>query len=536
MFSNRRNNDTQKTNRQHDAFVTKVAVIASMSGLLFGYDTGVVSGAIIYLRSHMELSNIEEEIVVASTILSAAFSAFAGHYMMDIKGRKFTLVAASVIFVAGSLVMACCFGARHGYRMLVCGRVLVGVAIGLASDAGPLYISECAPPDLRGSLTTLFNVAVVGGQIFASVVCGFFSYLPTAYNWRMMLAFGAVPALAQMIGFSLLPLSPSWLVLIGKDEEAEAVLRQIRMVPPKQEGVDSGNSDQEEDHVRGELKEIREEHELAKQHQHVSLWTLWLQNRQVRRMMMLGCSLWAVSQLAGINTIMYYGASVVRRSGIDGDKTFDIWITVPLNSMQLIGILVCYTIIDREGRRKTLLLSMATVLVFLIVIGVGFALDSSILTIVAMCGYLFAFGLGLSTMPYTMNSEIYPTEYRGVCVAQATGVFWFSNFLVSITFLTLARLMGNHGVFFLYASIVFVSMIAFYFVVPETAGLSLHKIQELFADNIEEEQHLSDGSDNENNYGSTGGNGVTKPKRRHHKIEMNHSPSTDEDGKRKEII
>eukprot|EP00977_Amphora_coffeiformis_P030274 scaffold45806_cov237-Amphora_coffeaeformis.AAC.5 len=490
-----------KKKESHDGFVIKLALIASMSGLLFGYDTGVVSGAIIYLRPHMELSNVEEEIIVSSTILSAAVSAFIGHHMMDSKGRKYTLVVASLIFVLGSLVMGIAFGDRHGYIMLLVGRILVGAAIGLASDAGPLYISECAPPNLRGSLTTLFNIAVVGGQIFASVVCGIFSYLPIAYNWRCMLAFGAVPALAQMIGFSTLPLSPSWLVLKNKEVEAEKVLRRIRMAPKQEDGVVKNDY---EDHVMEELREIKQEVHLAKQHQHVTLRELWFNNRPVRRMMMLGCSLWAVSQLAGINTIMYYGASIVRRSGIEGDRTFDIWITVPLNTMQLIGIFVCFSIIDKKGRRPTLLLSMTMVCFSLILIGTGFATGSSLLTIIAMCAYLFSFGVGLSTMPYTMNSEIYPTEYRGVCVAQATGVFWMSNFIVSVTFLTLAKYMSNAGVFFLYAGIVIVSEIIFYFKVPETAGLSLHKIQALFEDQSEEAQPLPHDHEDVPHYDGTG--------------------------------
>jgi len=457
----------------NSGFVMKLAVVASMSGLLFGYDTGVVSGCIIFLRGYMQLSDLQVEIVVASTILSAAISAALGHHLLDHYGRKATLMVASCVFVIGSLIMACAIGGgNHGYSMLVMGRIVVGGAIGLASDAGPLYISECAPQKLRGSLTTLFNVAVVGGQVFASIVCGCLSYLPPTYNWRWMMALGAVPALMQMAGFMMLPLSPTWLVFQGRTEEAEAVLRKIRAAP--------STDDTENDEVVQELNDIIEENEMAKKGKHVHLLDLWLKNPPIRRAMLLGCSLWAVSQLAGINTIMYYGASIVRRTGIEGGKSFDIWITVPLNTMQLIGICVCYAIIDKKGRRSTLLTSMLFVGIGLFLIGLGFAMDSPITTVFAMCLYLFAFGVGLSTMPYTMNSEIYPSEYRGLCVSQATGVFWFTNFLVSVTFLTLAHLLTNAGVFFLYAGIVAISGIAFYRYVPETSGLSLHQIQGLF--------------------------------------------------------
>jgi len=148
--------------------------------------------------------------------------------------------------------------------------------------------------------------------------------------------------------------------------------------------------------------------------------------------------------------------------------------------MQLFGIMFCYTIIDKKGRRPTLLTSTTLVGISLFTIGLGFAIDSGPLTVVAMCMYLFSFGMGLSTMPYTMNAEIYPVEYREQCVAQANFVFWMSNFLVSVTFLTFSSSLGNQGVFFLYTAIVILGGTYFFFRVPETSGLSLHEIQEHF--------------------------------------------------------
>jgi SP family myo-inositol transporter-like MFS transporter 13 len=294
------------------------------------FSQGVVSGAIIFIRPQFGLMEdpLLVEIIVSSTILAAAFSAAYGHVMMDKKGRKATLVLASIIFVVGSIVMALAGVAagttsKAAYTTLVIGRIIVGLAIGLASDAGPLYISECAPPKLRGSFTTLFNVAVVGGQVAASIVCGCLSYLPATYNWRLMLALGALPALLQMIGFLTLPLSPAWLMLQGRRDEAESVLRKIRPAATNvmsvkrsdsevtesdqtDESEDDGNvaKQEHEDPVLHELNEIQEEIATAKAGSHVGLWKLWTSFPHVRRAMILGCSLWAVSQLAGINTIM----------------------------------------------------------------------------------------------------------------------------------------------------------------------------------------------------------------------------------------
>lgn len=256
----------------------------------------------------MDLSAFQVEVVVSSTILAAAVTSFWGHHLLDDWGRKKTLMAASGTFVVGSIIMALAYGPFHkGLTMLVTGRIVVGGAIGLASEAGPLYISECAPPHLRGKLTTLFNIAVVGGQVFAAILCGLLSYLPGTYNWRIMLGFGAVPALAQLVGFLTLPLSPTWLVLQGRQEEAESVLRQIRNVPATEvqanqdrdgdsDGTTSTDPDTTStDPVHAEIQDIIDDYERSKKLQHVSLLRLWTAYPGIRRAMILGCSLWAVS-------------------------------------------------------------------------------------------------------------------------------------------------------------------------------------------------------------------------------------------------
>lgn len=449
-------------------FVLKLAIIASFSGLLFGYDTGVVSGAAIFIQDHMEISDFEIEIMVSITILSAALSALAGGPVMKKTGRKMVLTIASIIFIVGSLLMGLSFGPKNGYYVLVIGRFIVGIAIGLASEAGPVYIAEVAPPEKRGGMITLFNIAVVSGQVGASLVCGGFSYLPDTINWRLMLGFGSIPAFFQLVGFRMLPKSPQWLARVGRLEETEKILKEIRAT----------------DDVSSEFNDIMEEVELANMGAKANIFSLWLFHPAVRKAMIIGCLLWVLSQLAGINTVMYYGAMIVNESGItsgfEESESFDIWITAGLSMMQLLGILICLRAIDFLGRRKTVLFSICAVFLFLIVIATGFAKDWSIVTVVGLCGYLLSFGFGLSTMPYTINAEIYPIQYRSICVAQATSLFWLSNFVVSLTFLTLSDSLGSAGTFYLYAGIVAVGFFLVFFLLPETSGLSLEEIQQIF--------------------------------------------------------
>lgn len=454
------------------AFARKIAFLASVSGALFGYDTGVVSGATVYIVRFMNLSHLEAEVMVSSTVAAAAVGAVAGGMAIDRYSRRKVLLFASVLFVLGALLMALAFGPRRGFYMLVFGRIVVGLAVGAASEAGPVYIAEATPMAVRGAMITSFNVAVVAGQMIAGLVCGAFSYLGPSMNWRLMLGAGSLPAIVQFVGFLQMPSSPHWLVYKGKQDEALNVLQKVR----------------DPSEVAQELESIKNCVRLAEEGSKVSLLQLWISNAPVRKAMALGCLLWFASQYAGINTIMYYGASILEMAGFgnmfvrddEGATHFNIWMTAPLALLQLVGVLLCFHVIDRCGRRNTLFISLSFVVLFLMVMAVSFMLDFPSVTAAGMGGYLLAFGFGLSTMPYAVNAEIYPIQYRSVCTAQANFVFWATNFAVSLTFLTLTDCITTAGSFLLYAGGTVVIGFVLWLFLPETSGKSLEEVQALF--------------------------------------------------------
>ena len=210
--------------RGGQGFVVLLTLVAALGGFLFGYDTGVVSGAIIKMRETFLLSSTWLEVVVSVTIAAAAVSALLAGFLCDFIGRRPTLLVASVVFTVGSLVL----GAAYHLAMLVIGRVIVGVGIGIAAMAVPMYIAESAPARLRGMLVVLNVLFLTGGQLAATVVDGAFSFLRYDIGWRFMLGLGGVPSVLMFIGLLFMPESPRWLVFRGKTEKARAVLGKLR--------------------------------------------------------------------------------------------------------------------------------------------------------------------------------------------------------------------------------------------------------------------------------------------------------------------
>ena len=295
--------------------------MAGIGGFLFGYDTGVVSGAMLPLRDHFGLSNVQEEIIVSCTVLSAFFSSLVGGFLNRTHGRRITMIIASAFFIAGSTFL----GLAWNFKSLFLGRVLLGVGIGLASLTSPMYIAEAAIPSKRGKLVTLNIVLVVVGQFSAGVIDGLLS--KTEEGWRFMLGLAILPSILMFFGFVFLPESPRWLVVAEKENEARYVLRQLRYYDNEVE-VELESIRKSAAAVKAiEMAIVEYERELAGKDStgeiKVFRSTIYRIKNMVsypttRRAMRLGCGLMALQQLVGINTVMYYAASIYVLSGFDG--------------------------------------------------------------------------------------------------------------------------------------------------------------------------------------------------------------------------
>ncbi|XP_066543296.1 proton myo-inositol cotransporter isoform X2 [Amia ocellicauda] len=336
-------------------FVYVLAGFSALGGFLFGYDTGVVSGAMLLLKREMNLSALWQELLVSSTIGAAALSALAGGVLNGLFGRRVCILLASFIFSAGGIVLSL----SPTKEILLVGRVVVGCGLGIASMTVPVYIAEVAPSHLRGQLVTINTLFITGGQFIASVIDGAFSYLPKD-GWRYMLGLSVVPSVLQFLGFLFLPESPRWLIQKGKTQKARRVLSQIR---------GNQNIDEEYDSIKNSIDEEKDTGGGG-----LVIWRM-LSYPPARRALLVGCGLQMFQQLAGINTVMYYSATILQMSGVKDDK-LAIWLAAVTALTNFIFTLLGVWLVEKVGRRKLTLWSMAGTSLSLMVLATGFLLSA----------------------------------------------------------------------------------------------------------------------------------------------------------------
>ncbi|XP_064604839.1 proton myo-inositol cotransporter-like [Liolophura sinensis] len=337
-------------------YVILLTFLCALGSFLFGYDTGVVSGAMLYIKDEFHLSPLLHELVISVTVGAAAVFAVVGGFINDKLGRKPTTLIASVVFLAGALVLAL----AQNVAMLLAGRVIVGIGIGLDSMTVPMYVAECAPAHVRGRLVTIHQFMITVGLLVSTLVDGAFSYVDN--GWRYMLGLAGVPALIQLIGFIFMPESPRWLVYHDKDEEGLKALEKIR------------GTTQVLNEYQLIKDTVNEDRKLQNENQGFVLLRM-LKTKTTRRALVVGCSLQMFQQLAGINTVMYYTASIVRMAGFR-DNSIAIWLSALVSSVNVLFTFVGLYFVEKLGRKLLLILSYIGVLVALIVLAVGFQLPS----------------------------------------------------------------------------------------------------------------------------------------------------------------
>ncbi|KAH8063398.1 hypothetical protein JL722_2567 [Aureococcus anophagefferens] len=409
-----------------------LTVFAVLGGFLFGYDTGVVSGAEVFIKEDLNLSDGQVEVVVSITVLFAALgSSFPAR-----RCRNAGASPSSWSRRASTPGLGDDRGALAG--VLVLG-VLLGLGVGLSSMAIPVYVAEAAPPEIRGRLVSFYNLFIVLGQAAA---CGVNVWAAAALGvsarWRASMGAAAAPALLQLAGFCFLPESPRWLAQRGDVAGARAVLRRL-----------------------GQIR--------ASPH--------------LRRIFGVGLGLMALQQFSGVNTIMYYGASIMIMCGFE--ETQSVQLAAALAVAQGLGILCSLPLWERLGRRRLLVPSTLASATCLLVVAAAFArgISAPANHFAALGGvfcYLLAFGLGLSSGPWVVNSEIYPTRVRGVGNSAACFVNWAANYVVSATFLSACRAFGNAATFAGLAFVGYAGALWIHRSLPETNGLTLEDIEDLF--------------------------------------------------------
>jgi sugar porter (SP) family MFS transporter len=433
-------------------FVLRLAAVAAIGGFLFGYDTGVIGGALLYIKHDLNAtSNLDQQAIVASLLTGAVVGALAAGKLADTIGRRRTIIAAGWIYVVGGIGSAL----SQNVGELVAARVILGLAVGAASFVSPMYISEMAPKEIRGG-TVSFNQLMLTTGILAAYIANW-GLKGLASNWRYMLGLAAAPGLALAVGMMFVPSSPRWLVEKGRNDEAERVLHRIH-----------GKAD-----VSQELEEI-EQAAAQKMQRHELL------SPEIRPALVAGLGLAAFQQLVGINTVIYYAPTILSFTGLGAGGALTRTVFIGLTNV--LFTVVAILLLDRVGRKPLLLVGTLGLVVSLAALGVFFEVSwlqqhASLMALGALLVYIASFAVGLGPVFWLMISEIYPLRERGPAESAASVVNWGTNFVVSFTFLSLVSAVTRPGAFWIYAGIGILTIAFILARVPETRDRSLEEIE-----------------------------------------------------------
>lgn len=424
------------------------AMVAAIGGLLFGFDTAVINGAIVFIKQQFGLSDSQTEIAASSLLLGCVVGASVAAFTSDRFGRKRVLLGAAALFTLSSIGAAL---PRDLLEFSV-ARLLGGVAIGIASTLSPLYIAEISPAQKRGLLVSLNQLAIVTGILLSYSV----NYLLTGAgpaNWRWMFASAAVPSILFLLTLLFIPESPRWLVQKGREQEAELFLAQI--VGPQA--------------ASGEIAAIQST---------ISEESGDLLDPTFRKALIVAILIALFSQFTGINTIIYYGSLVFLEHVPHQTASTALWANVIIGAINFVATVAGMLLIDRSGRKPLLLSAFGGMAGSLLAVSAAIHFQASgTIVLIFVLTYVGCFAVGVGTGTWVLMAEICPTRVRGRAMSVATVCLWCGTLLVTLTFLSLVNLFTVAGVFLLYAT---VSIAAFLFVwrgVPETKGRTLEEIE-----------------------------------------------------------
>ncbi|WP_194396375.1 sugar porter family MFS transporter [Microbacterium atlanticum] len=441
-----------------------IAAIATLGGLLFGYDTGVTNGALAFMVDYFHLDALGEGAITFSLLIGAAFGALVGGRLADRVGRRRMIIVMAILFIAGTLGCV----VTPSYEFLLAARFVLGLAVGASSVVVPAYLAEVAPHERRGSLVSRNEFMLVIGQFLAFLINAIIGNVwgGNEHVWRWMLAVALIPAVLLLVGMLRMPESPRWLASRGCNDEALSVLQTVRS--PERAAA-----------------EIAEVEELARteQREHLGKLRDILSQRWLRVLMLIGIGVAGFQQLTGINSMMYYGTQVLEQAGFDRDSAL---IFNVLNGViSVVAIAFTLTIINRFNRRAFLLTGYIGTTTAHVAVGtVGLVLPEGNpvrpwLLMVLILAFIGVMQGALGPTLFVVLSELFPLKFRGVMLGTAMLVLWVVNALISLVFPALVQGLG-FGTFLLFAG---VGVFAIWFVatsVPETRGRTLEQLEERF--------------------------------------------------------
>ncbi len=459
-------------NNKTPLFVIVMAIVAAMGGLLFGFDTGVISGAIPFLQQDFGLTDGTIEFITTAGLIGAIVGALIGGSVTDGLGRRKVLILSGIIFGVGALWS----GFASNATSLILARLFLGVAIGTASFAVPLYIAEISPTKVRGTLVSLFQLMITIGILVSYFSDFLFANESDVTCWRPMFYVGVIPAIILLVGMIFMPESPRWLFANGRGEEAMAVLVKTEG-DGAQDVADSINN------------------EIAKDRQNTSTWGD-LFRKEWKYPLIIAVGIMFIQQFVGINTVMYYSPKIFQMAGFDGSVAA-IGASIGVGAINVIATLLSVYFVDRIGRRKLFFIGMTGMVISLTLLAGSFIADfgdaGKFVTVGCTLLYVTFYAVSVGPLGWLIISEVFPQKLRGKGSSIGSLSVWVFNSIVTFTFFKIAKLLSVPGAevvvggetlanpagsFLFYALIAALGMIWGWFFMPETKGKSLEAIEE----------------------------------------------------------
>uniref|UniRef100_A0A5B7BL72 Putative Major facilitator superfamily protein n=1 Tax=Davidia involucrata TaxID=16924 RepID=A0A5B7BL72_DAVIN len=461
------------------------AIVASMISIIFGYDTGVMSGALIFIKEDLRIDDTQVQVLAGILNLCALVGALCGGRTSDYIGRRYTIVLASVIFLLGSVLM----GYGPNYAVLMAGRCTAGIGVGFALMIAPVYSAELSSPDSRGFLSSLPEVGISIGILLGYVSNYFFAKLTLKLGWRLMLGVAAIPSIALAFGILKMPESPRWLAMQGRLGEAKKILLRVSNTQEEAEsrfrdikaaaGIDENCTD---DIVKLSSK-------TGTQGQGVWKELLLRPSPPVRWMLLAAIGIHFFEHATGIEGVVLYGPRIFKKAGVT-DRNKLLLATVGVGITKTVFVIIATLSLDKVGRRPLLLTSVAGMVLALT--GLGFALTvverseqklrwALVLSILATYTYVAFFNFGLAAVSWVYSSEIFPLRLRAQGHSIGVAVNRLMNAAISMSFISIYKAITIGGTFFMFAGVSVVAWFFFYFLLPETKGRSLEEMEAIFS-------------------------------------------------------
>jgi len=460
--------------KQNKGLVIVIASTAALGGLLFGFDTGVISGAIPFLQDYFELTDSQIESITALGLIGAVFGALVTGRLTDFLGRRKVILGSAFVFATGAVWT----GFAPTVTQLMISRFYLGLAIGVSSFAVPLYISEISPTKIRGRLVSMFQLLITVGILAAYLSDRALADNSNPESWRPMLWVGVFPAIILFVGMFFLPDTPRWLMSKGREEESRRILAKIEFP----EFIDKSIAEMKQQIALEEMQAGWRE-----------IFKPWLRNALI-----IAVGIMFFQQFVGINTVIYYSPKIFLAAGFEGNEAA-IAAAVIVGVVNVLFTIVSLFIIDRLGRRKLFFIGVSGITIALISMGLGFMIEgvSKWFLVSSMLVYIAFFAISLGPLGWLIITEVFPTRVRGLGSSIGSLSNWGFNTLVVWTFFKMASAFGNAkdvvvpegsdlstacptcvgSVFWVFAAVALIGLVWGYFFIPETKNVSLEEIE-----------------------------------------------------------